>query len=123
MAVVFGSLMASAMFHGLLVAGQSDLDRLDTQIQEETTALAQEKLELANLQSPARIAEAAKARGMVPAEQQHWITPGTGDAPVVTGTTGTPDPTTETTDTDTTGTSGSGSPDELAGTSTGGSAQ
>ncbi len=86
MVMVFGSLMASAMFHGLLVSGQSDLDRLDTQIQEEKTALAQEKLELANLQSPARIAEEARKLGMVPADQQHWVTPGSADPPVVTGT-------------------------------------
>jgi type II secretory pathway pseudopilin PulG len=138
MVVVFGSLMASAMFHGLLVSGQSDLDRLDTQIQEERTALAQEKLELANLQSPARIAEEARKLGMVPADQQHWVTPGSTDDPVITGNaadataSADADPststgTTGTTDTtDTTGTTGStptGSADELAGTGGGGPAQ
>lgn len=85
MAVVFGSLMASAMFHGLLVSGQSELDRLDTQIQAEKSALAQEQLDVANLQSPARIAAEARKLGMVPADQQHWVTPGSTDEPVVTG--------------------------------------
>lgn len=133
MVIVFGSLMASAMFHGLLVSGQSDLDRLDTQIQEEKTALAQEKLELAHLQSPERIAEEAAKIGMVPADQQHWVTPGSTDDPVVTGTTGaeadaeegdvtdTTDPADTTDTTDTTGTTGS--PDELASGTGGGSAQ
>ncbi|MGN6694514.1 MAG: hypothetical protein ACTHN0_10070 [Aquihabitans sp.] len=134
MVIVFGSLMASAMFHGLLVSGQSDLDRLDQQIQDEKTALAQDKLELANLQSPARIAEEATKLGMVPADQQHWVTPGSSDAPVVTGTTAEPadddatDPNgTDSTDTsDTSGSSGSnssGSADELAGSGGGGTAQ
>lgn len=133
MVLVFGSLLASAMFHGLLVSGQSDLDRLDRQIQEERTALAQEKLELANLQSPARIAEEARKRGMVPADQQHWVTPGSTDDPIVTGTAAaeadddgsTTDSSTGTTDTtDTTnGTSSNGTPNELASGDGGGSAQ
>jgi hypothetical protein len=134
MVIVFGSLMASAMFHGLLVSGQSDLDHLDQQIQEEKTALAQDKLELANLQSPARIAEGATKLGMVPADQQHWVTPGSTDDPVVTGTTvepsddATTDPdSTDSSDanqtTDTSGTSSSGSADELAGSGGGGTAQ
>ena len=71
MVVVFGSLMASALFHGLLVSGQSNLDRLDQQIQDEKTALAQDKLDLAYLQSPARIEDEASKLGMVPSDQQH----------------------------------------------------
>ena len=133
MVVVFGSLMASALFHGLLVSGQSHLDRLDQQIQEEKTGLAQDKLDLANLQSPARIEAEARKRGMVPADQQHWVTPGSTDDPVVTGTTAEPtdgdvtDPSTvdSTDNTDPTGTTGSssGSADELASTDAGGTAQ
>ncbi|MCU1370021.1 MAG: hypothetical protein JWO77_1215 [Ilumatobacteraceae bacterium] len=123
MVIVFGSLMASAMLHGLLVSGQSDLDRMDAQIQEERTSLAQEKLELANLQSPSRIAEEAEKLGMVPAEQQHWVTPGSTDDPIVTGTpTDAADADDSGTTTDTTGT-GSSSPDELATADGGGSAQ
>jgi len=125
MVIVFGSLMASAMFHGLLVSGQSDLDRLDQQIQDEKTGLAQDKLELANLQSPARIAEEAAKLGMVPADQVHWVTPGSTDAPVVTGTTAEPadDDTTDPNSTDSTDSSSSGSADELASADGGGSAQ
>ncbi len=133
--LVFGSLMASALFYGLLEGGQSELDHLDTQIQEETTALAQEKLRLADLQSPARISREARKLGMVPADLQHWVTPGSTDAPVVTGST--PDDTatsdadpsnsTGTTDTNdpasSTGTTSTGTADELAGPNGGGPAQ
>jgi hypothetical protein len=47
---------------------------------------------------------------MVPADQQHWVTPGSTDDPVVTGRA--PDTTDQTDD-----------PQELAGTGTGGAAQ
>jgi hypothetical protein len=133
MVIVFGSLLASAMFHGLLVSGQSNLDRLDSQIQEERTALAQEKLDLADLQSPARIAAEAERRGMVPADQQHWVTPGSDDAPIVTGTaTADPDGTADGSSTDTSstdssdssdGSGASGTADELATGHGGGTAQ
>jgi cell division protein FtsL len=131
MVVVFGSLLASAMFHGMLVSGQSDLDRIDAQIQEERTALAQEKLELANLQSPARIAEEAARLGMVPSEQQHWVTPGSTDDPIVTGSADDPEADADAdgdtgtgTGTDTGTDDGStGSPEELASGGTGGAAQ
>lgn len=84
--LVFGSLLTSAVLHGLLVSGQATIDRLDADLQDGRTALAQEKLELANLQAPARIAAEAELLGMVPADGQHWLSPGTGDAPVITGT-------------------------------------
>lgn len=83
--LVFGSLMSAALFHGLLVGGQSNLDRLDTQLQDERAALARDKLELAKLQSPAHIAAQAEALGMVPADGQTWVSPGTGASPVVIG--------------------------------------
>ncbi len=79
--LVFGSLMSAALFHGLLVGGQSNLDRLDTQLQDERAALARDKLELAKLQSPAHIAAQAEALGMVPADGQTWVSPGTGARP------------------------------------------
>jgi hypothetical protein len=83
--VVFASLMASAGFHGMLVGGQSDLDRMEQQLEQERATLAREKLALAEMQSPESIAAKAEALGMVPAEQQVWVSPGTGADPVVTG--------------------------------------
>ena len=83
--VVFGSLMAAATFHALLVSGQSHLDQLEADLDAEREALARDRLALADLQSPARIAEEAAALGMVPAERQTWLSPGSGSDPVVTG--------------------------------------
>jgi hypothetical protein len=95
--VVFGSLMASAVFHGLLVGGQANLDHLDTELQEKQGELAREKLVLADLQSPARIAAEARSNGMIPAETQTWVSPVEGSEPIVTG--GAEDDPTDPTDT------------------------
>jgi hypothetical protein len=83
--VVFGSLLAAAVFHGFLVSGQSHLDQLDRDLVAAESELAREQLELADLQSPARIAAEAEAMGMVRSDQQTWLSPGTGADPVVTG--------------------------------------
>lgn len=85
MVVVFGSLMAAATFHALLVSGQSHLDQVEADLETEREALARDRLVLADLQSPARIAEEAVALGMVPAERQTWLSPGSEADPVVTG--------------------------------------
>jgi len=85
MVLVFGSLMTSAILHGLLVSGQSHLDQIDRDIDVKQRELDREKLELANLQSPARIVAEATDAGLIPAPEQHWLSPGTGAPPVVTG--------------------------------------
>lgn len=83
--VVFGSLLASAVLHSLLVSGQAHLDDLNTRIRVEQDQLQREQLRLASYQSPERIAREASRLGMVPADRQTWISPGTGAEPVVTG--------------------------------------
>ena len=75
--LVFGSLLASAVFHSILVSGQVHLDEVNTSISTEQTDLARAKLALAEAQSPERIASAAAALGMVPAPEQHWLSPTT----------------------------------------------
>jgi hypothetical protein len=85
--LVFGSLLTSAILHGLLASGQTTIDRLDAELQRERTELANEKLTLANLQSPERIAREAARIGMVPAERQHWVSAAGGDEAIVTRTT------------------------------------
>ena len=97
--LVFGSLMSAALFHGLLVGGQSHLDRLDTELRDEQAALAREEL------------------GMVPADGQTWVSPGTGADPVVIGSTDQ----TDTTDTTDTSVPDDGSSSELATADGGGS--
>ncbi len=82
-ALVFASLLASAVLHGLLASGQTHLDRLDTELQQERTDLAREQLELAHLRSPERIAEEAEQIGMHPADTEHWVSAGTGEETVV----------------------------------------
>jgi type II secretory pathway pseudopilin PulG len=81
--MVFGSLLAAAVFHGLLASGQANLDQLDADLQGERAALAQDKLELANLQSPQRIATEAEAMGMHPADRQHWVSAADGETTTV----------------------------------------
>jgi hypothetical protein len=83
--LVFAALLASAVFYSVLVSGQDNLDRMNTSISSEQAALQRAKLALARAQSPGRIAEAARQRGMVPADHQTWVTPNSGAAPVVTG--------------------------------------
>jgi hypothetical protein len=109
--VVFAALFVAAASHSMVVSGQVHLDEVGRQVRAERQLLAKEKVRLANDQSPARITREAARLGMVPADEQNWVSPGTGAAPVVTGADA--PPTTDTTDpTDTAGSSGTA--DELA---------
>lgn len=83
--VVFGTLILSAVAHSLLVSGQAEIDRLSNEVRQERAGLEADKVVLAANQSPQRIAEEARRLGMVPADTQTWISPGTGAAPVVVG--------------------------------------
>ena len=94
--LVFGSLLASALFHSVLVTGQAHLDRVDKSIDTEKADLQRARLALADAQSPARIAAQAERLGMVPADRQVWISPGTKGQVLVTGTGTPPDSSTQT---------------------------
>lgn len=83
--VVFGSLMAASIFHGLLVGGQAHLNEVEAEIEAKEAKLAREDLELAELQAPASILARAEQLGMEPADEQTWISPGSDADPVVTG--------------------------------------
>lgn len=83
--VVFGALLAGAVAHSLLVSGQVHLDETGEQVRTERDLLRTEQLELATLESPARIVAEAEARGMVPSDTQTWVSPDAADGPVVTG--------------------------------------
>lgn len=82
---VFGSLLVSAVVHSMLVKGQSHIDDLNRQIRIERKALEEDRLDLARASSPARLAAEAKRLGLVEADTQTWIRPGSDAAPVVTG--------------------------------------
>lgn len=83
--VVFAALSAGAIAHSSLVTGQVQLDEMGVDVRAERELLQREQLRLAGYQSPARITTEAEQLGMVPAEEQNWVSPGTGAAPVVTG--------------------------------------
>lgn len=83
--VVFGALLASAVLHSLLVSGQDHLDEVGREIRTEQELLAKDRIRLADLQSPERIAVEAERLGMVAAETQTWLSPDGDAPPVVTG--------------------------------------
>lgn len=83
--VVFGAVLAAAVFHSLLVSGQVRLDDINTRIRTEQDQLQRDQLRLASSQSPERIALEATRLGLVAADRQTWINPGTDAAPVITG--------------------------------------
>lgn len=81
--VVFGALMASATLHGMLASGQADINNIQAETRQASGQLERERLELAHLRSPQRIAKAAESMGMVPSDTQHWVSAATGDESVV----------------------------------------
>lgn len=83
--VVFGSLLVAAMVHSMLVSGQARIDDLGGQIRAERRALEDDRLRLAAASSPDRVAAEAERIGLVVADRQTWIRPGSDAAPVVTG--------------------------------------
>lgn len=85
--IAFGAVLAAAVLHSVLVGGQAELDRLDAQVRAEREALQHDRLALADAQSPGRIAVEAASLGMVPSEEQRWISPSEGADPTVTGAT------------------------------------
>ena len=84
-AIVFGSMLISAVFHSVLVSGQNNIDDLSHEIEIEQKRLELDRLQLATLSSPERIATAAEDLGLVFAERQTWISPGSSSGSVVTG--------------------------------------
>jgi hypothetical protein len=75
--VVFTSLLASAVFHSVLVSGQGKLDDLQGRVARARQDVAQERLALAEAQSPDKLAVAAQKLGLVVPQKQTWLaTPG-----------------------------------------------
>lgn len=81
--MVFGVLLATAALNTMLVSGQRHLDGMETEIREGERRNQALALEVAELESPERIKEAALADGMVEPDEVTWIAPkpdGTSDA-------------------------------------------
>ncbi|CAN5807086.1 hypothetical protein BH10ACT1_BH10ACT1_42180 [soil metagenome] len=86
--LVFGALLVAAVAHSLLVGGQAHLDQVNRDIRTEKQLLEREQLQLAERQSPVRIAKEAEALGMVDGGAQQWMSPTSPSGPVDTGRTG-----------------------------------
>ncbi len=71
--VMFSALLASAVFHSVLVAGQQRLDRLDTRVEQRQQLLSRARLRVAELSSPGRVVATAKRRGMVLPDHTTWL--------------------------------------------------
>ncbi len=72
---VFGSLLASAVFHALLAQGQQRLDRLDHRVSVAQQRYDQLRLQLDQLSAPQRIIDEATKLGMVAPADVQTITP------------------------------------------------
>lgn len=82
--LLFVALFLVAVSHALLIESQVRLDDLDSKVAEEQAQYENLRQEIADLESPARIQEAASELGMVPAGDTVWITP---EQPVSSSTT------------------------------------
>jgi cell division protein FtsL len=71
--IIFTALLASAVFHSVLVGGQQRLDRLDQRVEQRQQVLSRAELRVAQLSSPPRIVAAAKQRGMVLPAHTTWL--------------------------------------------------
>ena len=87
-AALFATLLAVAVAHTVLVEGQVHLDDLDAQLVAEQARYQELRTEVAQLESPARIVQAASEMGMVTPDDLRYLTPPAPDASTVGPTTG-----------------------------------
>jgi hypothetical protein len=73
--LVFGVLLATAALNTVLVSGQRDLDRIESDIRDGERRNQALALEVAEMESPDRIVAAAEAQGMVEPDEVIWLTP------------------------------------------------
>ncbi len=73
--LVIGSLFGVVICHAMLVTGQGRLDGLEQQVTQEQTRYQSRRLQVAELESPGRIVEAAQGLGMVSPAEITYLTP------------------------------------------------
>ncbi|HEY8546639.1 MAG TPA: hypothetical protein VIL36_16380 [Acidimicrobiales bacterium] len=73
--LLFVALFLVAVSHAVLIEGQVRLDELEKDVAAEQAEYEDLRVELADLESPARIQAAAAEMGMVPPEETTWLTP------------------------------------------------
>lgn len=94
--VIFGTLFLNAGFHTTLVSGQQRLDSLNDQVLEQEQRNQRLRLEVASLESPDRIVEAAQRDAMILPAEVHWLSPGPDAASAIVSTSERVAPTTTT---------------------------
>ena len=87
-AALFVTLLAVAMAQTVLVQGQVRLDDLDAQLTEEQARYQELRKDVAELESPGRIVDAAHAQGMVTPTDLLYLQPTAPDPSAVGPTTG-----------------------------------
>ena len=87
-AAIFVTLLAVAMAQTVLVQGQVRLDELDAQLADEQARYQELRTDVAELESPDRIVEAAHEQGMVTPDDLLYLQPPAPDASAVGPTTG-----------------------------------
>jgi cell division protein FtsL len=74
--VLFAVLFGLVLFHTLLVQNQQRLDRIDAQVREQQAVYQRNRLEVAQLEAPSRIVDAATQRlHMVPPPGTSYLVP------------------------------------------------
>ncbi|HYI61837.1 MAG TPA: hypothetical protein VEW93_08545 [Acidimicrobiales bacterium] len=72
--VVGGALLGTAVLHTMLVSGQREVDRLEERIRDAEQANQARRLDVAELESPARVVQEAEGDGMVDPDVVTWLT-------------------------------------------------
>ena len=77
MAAIFGVLMLMAVIQTMVVQGQRELDRIAVETKAAQLSNDALDLQLAELEAPQRIVDAARVFGMVDAPMVVYLSPGT----------------------------------------------
>jgi hypothetical protein len=72
---LFLALFGNAVAHSVLVSGQERLDGLNTEVERQQARNERLQLKAAELEAPDRVVNAAKALGMIPAQETTWLRP------------------------------------------------
>jgi hypothetical protein len=89
---LFLAFFGNAVAHSVLVSGQERLDGLNAELQREQARNERLHLRAAELEAPDRIVNAAKAMGMIPAQETTWLTPSDDPGSVASATESRTDP-------------------------------
>jgi cell division protein FtsL len=73
--LMFGALFGVAVSHALLIQSQLKLDEMDKDVADAQAEYEQNRLDVAELESPDRIIAAARDLGMVDPAETVWLTP------------------------------------------------